>query len=81
MMTACSLCVLSFLTGHQGKQHHHAGGLGESMREDEAAEAGEENPYSFTLLSLFGSSVKRRSICISLNFEMSDFHSVFIWTF
>lgn len=73
MMVVCLLCVVLFLTGHQGKQHHHAGGLGESMRVEEAPE--ENDPYIlgfflvlffcfFTLLSLSGSSVRRQSICI-----------------
>lgn len=43
MMAVCLLCVVLFLTGHQGKQHHHARGLGESMRVEEAPE--ENDPY------------------------------------
>lgn len=34
----CVNSVVSFLTGHQGKQHHNVGGLGESIR-GEAAES------------------------------------------
>lgn len=51
MMVVCLLCVVLFLTGHQGKQHHHAGGLGESMRAEEAPE--ENDPYILFFLFCF----------------------------
>lgn len=51
MMVVCLLCVVLFLTGHQGKQHHHAGGLGESMRAEEAPE--ENDPYIFFFFGFF----------------------------
>lgn len=49
----CVNSVFSFLTGHQGKQHYHVGGLGESMREECVATDLEKNdPHLFSLLSL-----------------------------
>lgn len=47
----CSLCVVSCLIGHQRKQHHHVGGLGESMTEEQTAAHGEENdPHFFYIV-------------------------------
>lgn len=45
--------MVSFLIGHQGKQHNHVGGLGESMREDgAAADEEEKDPHSVVPFSL-----------------------------
>lgn len=60
--------MLSFLIGHQGKQHNHVGGLRESMIEDGAAGGGEDKDLHFVVA--FG-CLKRAKRCLSLTCNIS----------
>lgn len=73
------MLTVSFLTGHQGKQHHHVGGLGESMRRGGRLQMKKRTIHTFLLHSDFSYYFvwKMQSSCMSLNCITSSY--VFIW--
>lgn len=44
-----ALLTVFGLIGHQRKQHHHVGGLGESMKEEGAAGGEQNDPHLFQI--------------------------------
>lgn len=74
LQTQSSINVISFLVGHQGKQHHHVGGPGESMREYQVAENAEESDPHYFIHNV--SSLTKELLVFDLH---DHFDFLFFW--